>query len=157
VGCDYAAVALLGRGVGLGIVSEGRLARGSHASVGEWGHTIIERNGRLCGCGNRGCIEAYIGSDAILTNWKERGGVFAGTGWRAIGSLIEKAESGDTIAGEVLDETIDCLGAALGGLVNLHNPERIVIGGWVGLRLMESAAAAQHSHLGPEPQPHKAR
>jgi predicted NBD/HSP70 family sugar kinase len=146
-GHDYALVTLLGRGVGLGIVAEGKLARGSHSSAGEWGHMIIERNGRLCPCGNRGCVEAYIGSDAILTAWKQRGGAFEGTGWRAIGALIAGAESGDPDAVAVLDETIDYLGAALGGLVNLHNPDRIVIGGWVGLRLMESSAARIHASV----------
>ena len=140
-GCDYALVTLLGRGVGLGIVAEGKLARGSHSSAGEWGHMIIERNGRPCPCGNRGCVEAYIGSDAILTNWKQRGGAFEGTGWRALGALIASAENHDPDAVAVLHETIDYLGAALGGLVNLHNPDRIVIGGWVGLRLMDSVAA----------------
>jgi predicted NBD/HSP70 family sugar kinase len=139
-GCDHALVALLGRGVGLGVVSEGKLARGAHSSAGEWGHTVIERNGRPCPCGNRGCVEAHVGSDAILRAWQERGGAFEGTGWRALGALLEAAEAGDTAAGAVLDETVDALGAALGGLVNLYNPQRVVVGGWVGLRLMEAAA-----------------
>ena len=139
-GYEHAVVALLGRGVGVGIISGGKIAHGAHTSAGEWGHMIIQRNGRLCACGTRGCLEAYIGSDAILNSWKERGGVFSGTGWRALGALIEAAESGDSLAAEVLDEAIDCIGAGLGGLVNLNNPQRIVVGGWVGLRLMESAA-----------------
>ncbi|NJP35382.1 ROK family protein [Micromonospora thermarum] len=146
-GCDFAVVALLGRGVGLGVISEGRLARGSRSSAGEWGHMVIERNGRPCACGSRGCVEAYIGSDAILADWKRRGGEFDGTGWRAMGALLDAADSGDAAASEVLDETIDCLGAAIGGLVNMHNPQRIVIGGWVGLRLMESVAARIHTSI----------
>ncbi|MFI7708061.1 ROK family protein [Nonomuraea sp. NPDC049480] len=137
-GADHALVALLGRGVGLGIVSAGQVAYGSRSSAGEWGHMVIERGGRLCRCGNRGCVEAYIGSDAILSAWKDTGGVFEGTGWRAIGALIAAAHQGDPAASTIVDEIIDCLGVALGGMVNLTNPERIVIGGWVGLRLMES-------------------
>jgi predicted NBD/HSP70 family sugar kinase len=145
-GYDHALVTLLGRGVGLGIVAGGKIARGSHSSAGEWGHIIIERNGRPCPCGNRGCVEAYIGSDAILTAWKHRGGNFEGTGWRAIGALIADSESNPDAAA-VLDDTIDYLGAALGSLVNLYNPDRIIIGGWVGLRLMESQAAHIHTSV----------
>jgi predicted NBD/HSP70 family sugar kinase len=139
-GYDYAVVALLGRGVGVGIVSGGKLARGAHGSAGEWGHMVIERNGRPCPCGNRGCVEAYVGSDAILAAWRDSGGVFEGTGWNALGALVDAADAGDPIASRVLDEAVDCLGVALGGLVNLTNPTRIVVGGWVGLRLMEAAA-----------------
>jgi predicted NBD/HSP70 family sugar kinase len=139
-GYDHALVTLLGRGVGLGVVADGKITRGSHSGAAEWGHMIIERNGRPCPCGNRGCVEAYIGSDAILAAWKQRGGVFEGTGWRALGALISSADTGDPDAVAVLDDTVDCLGAALAGLVNLYNPDRIVVGGWVGLRLMESLA-----------------
>lgn len=139
-GAGHALVVLLGRGVGLGIVAEGRLAHGSHSSAGEWGHTIIERNGRLCRCGNRGCVEAYVGSDAILGAWAERGGTFDGSGWGALGELLSGADGGDPVASAVVEEAVDYLGVGLGGLVNLYNPERIVIGGWVGLRLMESFA-----------------
>lgn len=139
-GASHALVVLLGRGVGLGVVAEGKLAHGSRSSAGEWGHTIIERNGRPCRCGNRGCIEAYVGSDAILGTWAERGGTFDGSGWGAIGELLGGADGGDPVAAVVVEEVVDNLGVGLGGLVNLYNPERIVIGGWVGLRLMESLA-----------------
>ncbi|MGP4100864.1 ROK family protein [Nonomuraea sp. KM90] len=137
-GAAHALIALLGRGVGLGIVSDGQLLSGAHSSAGEWGHTVIERGGRVCRCGNRGCVEAYLGSDAILSAWRARGGVFEGTGWGAVGKLIADAHAGDPVAGEIVGDVVDCLGAALGGLVNLTGPQRIVIGGWVGLRLMES-------------------
>jgi predicted NBD/HSP70 family sugar kinase len=144
-GCEHALVALLGRGVGLGVIANGKLVHGSHSSAGEWGHMIIELNGRACPCGNRGCVEAYVGSDAILRAWKQRGATFEGTGWGALGALIRSADNGDPEAIAVLDETIAYLGIALGGLVNLYNPERIVIGGWVGLRLMESEADRIHA------------
>jgi predicted NBD/HSP70 family sugar kinase len=146
-GYDHALVTLLGRGVGLGIVANGKIARGSHSSAGEWGHMIVERNGRSCPCGNRGCVEAYIGSDAILSAWKRRGGTFEGSGWRAIGALIAAAESGDQGAAAVIGDTVDYLGAALGSLVNLYNPDRVIIGGWVGLRLMESLATDIHTSV----------
>ena len=137
-GVNEALVVLLGRGVGLAIVSNGELARGLNSSAGEWGHVKIVRNGRLCRCGGRGCVEAYLGADAILELWREAGGVFDGSGWGAVGQLLELR---DPVAVGVVDELIETLGSALGGLVNLTNPERVIIGGWVGLRLMESLAS----------------
>ncbi|GAA1219766.1 ROK family transcriptional regulator [Rhodoglobus aureus] len=137
-GVNEALVVLLGRGVGLAIVSNGELARGLNSSAGEWGHVKIVRNGRLCRCGGHGCVEAYLGADAILELWREAGGVFDGSGWGAVGQLLELR---DPVAVGVVDELIETLGSALGGLVNLTNPERVIIGGWVGLRLMESLAS----------------
>lgn len=139
-GVEHAVVVLLGRGVGLGVVAGGELQYGSMSSAGEWGHVKIERDGRLCRCGGRGCIEAYVGADAILSAWSEAGGRYEGTGWRALGELIDSAESGDPAASSVVDDIVRTLGAGLGSLVNLENPQRVLIGGWVGLRLMESLA-----------------
>ena len=150
-GASHALVALLGRGVGLGVVSRGQVMSGAHSSAGEWGHMVIERGGRLCRCGNLGCVEAYLGANAILDAWRETGARFEGTGWHAIGELISTARQGDPAASAIVDDLVDCLGAALGGMVNLTGPERIIIGGWVGLRLMESlsdriyAAIQKHS------------
>jgi predicted NBD/HSP70 family sugar kinase len=140
-GVEHALVVLLGRGVGLGIIADGRLQHGATSSAAEWGHTKVVRGGALCRCGDRGCVEAYVGADAILQAWRETGAQFEGTGWRAIGDLLDAAESGEPGAVRVVDDVVCTLGAALGGLVNLTDPQRIIVGGWVGLRLME--------HLGP--------
>jgi predicted NBD/HSP70 family sugar kinase len=139
-GIDEALVVLLGRGVGLAIVSDGELAHGLTSSAGEWGHVKIVRNGRLCRCGGNGCIEAYLGADAILDRWREEGGEFEGSGWRAIGELLDADQAGDPVAARVVEELVATLGSALGSLINLTNPERVVVGGWVGLRLMETIA-----------------
>ena len=140
-GLDEVLVVLLGRGVGLGVVSGGSLAHGLTSSAGEWGHLKIQRGGRVCRCGGRGCVEAYLGADAILAIWREAGGRPDGSGWRAIGDLLDADRAGDPIAVGVVEELVATLGSALGGLVNLTNPARIVIGGWVGLRLMETLAS----------------
>ncbi|HTL40644.1 MAG TPA: ROK family transcriptional regulator [Pseudolysinimonas sp.] len=140
-GVEEALVVLLGRGVGLAIVSDGRIAHGLMSSAGEWGHVKIVRGGRLCRCGGRGCVEAYLGADAILEAWRTAGGDFDGTGWGAVGQLLTAAQDGDAVASAVVDELVATLGSALGSLVNLTNPARVVVGGWVGLRLMESLAA----------------
>jgi predicted NBD/HSP70 family sugar kinase len=138
-GVDHAAVALLGRGVGLGVVTAGEVYRGAFSSATEWGHTKISFGGAPCRCGNRGCVEAYIGADALLAAWSAVGGEFEGTGWQAVGALLEAADT-DAAAAGVVDEAVEALGAALGNVVNLIGPERIVLGGWVGIRLMEKLA-----------------
>lgn len=140
-GVDHAVVALLGRGVGLGIIADGRLQHGSVSSAAEWGHSKIERDGAACRCGGRGCVEAYVGATAILDAWRATGATFEGSGWRAIGELLTAAESGDADAASVVDDVVRSLGAALGSMINIANPQRIVVGGWVGLRLMESVGS----------------
>jgi Transcriptional regulator/sugar kinase len=139
-GVRHALVALLGRGVGLGVVADGRIQRGAMSSAAEWGHTKIERDGAMCRCGGRGCVEAYVGAGAILDAWRATGARFEGSGWNAIGELLDAAEAGDAAAAGVVDDVVRTLGASLGSLVNLGNPQRIVVGGWVGLRLMERLA-----------------
>lgn len=139
-GVEEALVVLLGRGVGLGIVSDGQLRHGYASSAGEWGHLKIVRNGRRCRCGGRGCVEAYLGADAILDSWRESGGVFEGSGWRAIGALLDADGARDPVAVAVVEDVVETLGSALGGLVNLTNPQRVIVGGWVGLRLMDTLA-----------------
>jgi predicted NBD/HSP70 family sugar kinase len=94
----------------------------------------------VCRCGRRGCVEAFLGAQAILDSWAALGGMFEGTGWGAIGELLEANAAGDHAAVTVVDEIVGTLGTALGGLVNLYNPERVIIGGWVGMRLMEQLA-----------------
>lgn len=144
-------VALLGRGVGLGIVSGGRVLRGAASSAGEWGHTKISIGGPICNCGSRGCLEAYVGGAGIARRWQEAGATPSANEERALGELLEAARSGDIVATRVLDETIEILGLGLSNLVNLFNPERIVLGGWAGLALADdslsqiSAATRQSS------------
>jgi predicted NBD/HSP70 family sugar kinase len=133
-GVDHAVVALLGRGVGLAVISDGVLQHGWRGSAGEWGHSKVERDGRPCRCGARGCLEAHVGADAMLSAWSQAGGRPEGDGWRAVGQLLD---STDPAAQAVVDSVVAVLGQSLGSLVNLVNPERVVIGGWVGLRLME--------------------
>jgi predicted NBD/HSP70 family sugar kinase len=145
-GVDHAIVPLLGRGVGLGVVTDGQIYRGAFSSATEWGHTKIRYGGELCRCGDRGCVEAYIGADALFDRWRAGGGVFEGSGWHALGALLDAAET-DHVAAEVVDDAIEALGAALGSVVNLTNPQRIVVGGWVGLRLIERHSERIHDAI----------
>lgn len=132
--------------IGLGLISEGEIQRGAHSSATEWGHMAIRFDGELCRCGLRGCLESYIGGDAILRNWEKRGGRFTGTEWQAMDALLDAAPT-DEAAAAVIAEVIEALGVGLGNIVNLANPQRIVIGGWAGMRLMERYSVPIHEAI----------
>ncbi|MGD0242205.1 MAG: ROK family protein [Streptosporangiaceae bacterium] len=147
-GTQHAVVCLIGSGVGASIIAHGSPHRGSTASAVEWGHTTVITGGRTCRCGARGCLEAYAGGEAILDAY---GGVFPGLDQEAaLAALIDLAPTSERAA-EVLDQAALYLGVSIGNLINLFNPERIIIGGWAGLLLGERvlpaivAAAREHS------------
>jgi predicted NBD/HSP70 family sugar kinase len=136
-GARHAVIALIGSGVGATVITDGTAYRGFTSSAGEWGHTTLAYGGRACRCGARGCLEAYVGAEGILDRFRRaRGG-------RAVPRSDERSQldfllaSADrsAIAATVLDETVGFLGAGIANLVNLFNPERIVLGGWAGLAL----------------------
>src|SRR6266404_3799763 len=70
-GFSHLAVLLVGTGVGAGILADGGAYRGATNSAGEWGHMVIERNGRPCRCGRNGCLEAYVGASGIIGRFQE--------------------------------------------------------------------------------------
>lgn len=136
-GARHAVLTLIGTGVGASVVAEGFTYRGATSSAGEWGHTTIAIDGRPCRCGGFGCLEAYIGAEAILARYREAGGRGAGGGVAqevALAKLLTAAARGQ-LARRVVEETVTYLGAGLANLVNLFNPERVVLGGWAGLAL----------------------
>jgi predicted NBD/HSP70 family sugar kinase len=152
-GAQHAVIALVGSGVGAAVVADGSSYRGSRSSAGEWGHTTIVYGGRLCRCGARGCLEAYVGAEGILDRYREvnRTAIPDGTDEEsAIATLIAAAETSKR-AEKVLHDTVGYLGAGIAGLINLFNPERIVLGGWAGLALGErrladiARAASEHA------------
>jgi predicted NBD/HSP70 family sugar kinase len=133
-GARHAVVGLIGSGVGASIITRGSSHRGSTSSAGEWGHTTVEVGGRTCRCGSAGCLEAYVGAEAILERY---GRDLPGEDQEsALAALIETAASSERAA-EVLDRTALYLGAGIADLINLFNPERIILGGWAGLLLGE--------------------
>ena len=130
----HLAVVLLGTGVGAALFNDGALYRGSTSSAGEWGHTSVMVGGRQCRCGASGCLEAYVGAEAILERWAQRTRKplrDKKDQQRRMQDLLDAARSSKPAA-EVLDETAEFIGAGVANLVNLFNPECIVIGGWVG-------------------------
>lgn len=138
-GAGHAVVVLIGSGVGAAVVTGGATYRGVSSSAGEWGHTTIMFGGRSCRCGAQGCLEAYVGAVGVLARYREASGGRDLPGddeasrFRA---LLDLAGASPAAAG-VLDETADLLGAGIADLVNLFNPELVVLGGWAGQALAE--------------------
>jgi predicted NBD/HSP70 family sugar kinase len=136
-GARHAVIALIGSGVGACIITDGALYGGAHSSAGEWGHTVLQVGGRRCRCGARGCLEAYVSAEAVLERWGEIGGGDVGDADEetALATLLAQADAADEKAVALLDETAEYLGAGIADLVNLFNPERIILSGWAGLLL----------------------
>lgn len=131
-GARNAVVALVGSGVGASLISGGSTYHGATSSAGEWGHTTIVLGGRTCRCGSEGCLEAYVGAEAILARY---GRTLPGEDEEsALAALIDAADT-SALAATILDDTAEYLGAGIADLINLFNPERIILGGWAGLLL----------------------
>lgn len=114
-------------GVGGGIVIDGKLYRGATGNGGELGHVTVDCEGRPCrGCGRRGCLEAYVSGTSIAERAKE-----AGLGDVTASDVAAAARDGDAVASEVWDETTAALACGLTSIVNLFEPELVVLGGGV--------------------------
>lgn len=114
----------LGRGIGLGMVLDGRLYRGAFGGAGEFGHFKISGNTTACACGGLGCLEAVVADPALRTAASQIAG-------RDITTLeaAAQARDGNDALGQVFLDAANQLGAAIGNLVNLLNPELIVLAG----------------------------
>jgi predicted NBD/HSP70 family sugar kinase len=131
-GARNAVVTLVGSGVGASLISGGATYRGATSSAAEWGHTTVVVGGRKCRCGSAGCLEAYVGAEAILERYGQPTG---GDGEESALAALIDAASTSARAATVLQETADYLGAGIANLINLFNPERVILGGWAGLLL----------------------
>lgn len=142
-GRDYSHMVMitLGTGIGGGAIIDGELRIGSTEGFAEVGHMTIEPNGPFCGCGNRGCWEALCGRDAIVRGAVTR--IQRGQK-TAIAEMVDyrlgsitpaliahSAEQGDRVAIEVLAEVGQYLGIGIANLIQLYNPEVLVIGGGI--------------------------
>ena len=140
VGRRHIVCLTLGTGVGGGVVIDGRVYHGSANTAGELGHTVVVPDGRRCGCGNQGCLEAYAGASHIVERTVER--------LQSVGdsSLVEEvdnlsaltpkriaeaAQAGDVLAIEVLAETGRYIGIALTSIAHILNPQMAIIGGGI--------------------------
>ncbi|MDX2680355.1 ROK family transcriptional regulator [Streptomyces sp. NY05-11A] len=137
-GSRNAIVALFGSGIGACLVTE----EVEYGRPLEWGHVTVQVRGRRCRCGAQGCLEAYAGAGALLDRWREEGGhppedVDEETALAAMlaAARPDQGAEADPVALAVLEEAAEYVGAGLSDLINLFQPERILIGGWVGVLL----------------------
>jgi glucokinase len=131
--------ATIGTGIGTGIILDGKIYHGRTGSAGEGGHVSIDYRGPICRCGKPGCIEIVASGTAIARRAREAIGSgrgssmieLAGGNVLAItGEIVGKAsDNGDPLAREILSETIEMLALWLSNMVDLFDPEIIVIGG----------------------------
>jgi len=152
-GCGHMLYLTISTGVGGGAVIDGVLHRGRTGNGGELGHIVVVHGGRRCGCGSRGCLEAYVSGTAIAARARERLAAGSPSSLAALpevtaADVAAAASAGDGLAAELWEETGDILGSGLAGLVNIFEPEVVVLGGGVtrggaGLldRVRESALA----------------
>lgn len=145
-GSSFALGVWLGTGIGGGLVLDGRPYRGAFGGAGEFGHMCVRQGGALCGCGRRGCVEAYAGrgtmeqaievavskgrSTVLTSIAADRGKIRLTSGvWaRAL-------EQGDPLATAVFGEGIAALAAGIGAAVNLLDLDRVVVGGGVAEKM----------------------
>jgi len=140
-GTDNAIIVLLGMGLGTCIISNGQVYRGATSSAGEWGHTSVVVGGRRCRCGADGCLEAYVGAAAIAARYAELSDSTSPVSPASLegrGAAIIASAGRNQAAAQVLDEVVTYLGAGIANLVNLFNPERVVVGGWLGRALSDA-------------------
>lgn len=138
-GAQRAIVGLLAVGVGAAVATGS--PGGVTSTTSEWGHTVVEAGGALCRCGSHGCLEAYVGADAILERYGRLAGVAepsgAGRG-AAVGADTEArlaalvADAGRPgPAADTVRATAEYLGIGIANLINLLGPDRVILSGWV--------------------------
>lgn len=139
-GYNNVVVVTLGTGVGGGIIIDGKIYTGFNFCGGELGHTVIEYNGRQCGCGRKGCFEAYSSATALINMTKESMEANRDSKmWKLAGSLeqvdgktaFDGMRAGDKAAIDVVNMYINYLGCGLVNIVNTFQPEILLIGGGI--------------------------
>ena len=132
-GYDSLAYVKIGTGVGSGLVINNEIYRGYSGSAGEIGHTTIETNGRVCRCGNHGCLESYVGLPGILMDARE--GLANDPDWKDrlehldLEMIIKAAKEGNEVCRKIIKNAGRYLGIGMANLVNLANPGLLILGG----------------------------
>jgi len=134
-------VVYVGSGVGSCLVSGGRMVRGATGVAGEFGHIKVTPNGRLCGCGERGCLEAYASGHNLILQMQE---AVAGTTPTLLSALSgndpaklnpvvleEAVQQGDALAKEIYERAVGHLSLAIANQLTVLNPARLILGGGV--------------------------
>lgn len=140
-GCKDVVVVTLGTGVGGGIIIGGKIYTGFNFCGAELGHTVIQYGGRQCGCGRRGCFEAYSSATALINMTKEAMQQHSDSKmWEIAGGSLDNVDgktafdgwrAGDEAAVGVVNMYIEYLGCGLTNIVNTFQPEVLLIGGGI--------------------------
>lgn len=140
---DHLMLLTIGTGIGGGIVTDGELYRGAFGIAGEFGHMRVAPEGRLCGCGARGCFEQYASGSALLRHAREGVSASGETGRNLLSlgdgtvagmtgeHITDAAREGDAVALAAFDTTAQWLGAGIASLSVLLDPACVIIGGGV--------------------------
>lgn len=139
-GCENLVMLALGTGVGGGVLVDGQLVIGAQCGAGEIGHIVLDLDGPPCPCGNRGCLEAWAGARGVLRAAREIAGTngtteafrsrVAGRGESLTPrDLSRLADEGDATAVALYAEVGRRLGQGIGNLVNVLDPDRVIVGG----------------------------
>ncbi|MDR9828121.1 ROK family protein [Vibrio sp. FNV 38] len=131
---DNSVLISIHHGVGAGIILDGRVLQGRHGNIGELGHIQVDPQGKPCHCGNLGCLETVASSQAIRELTAERiaageRSVLESEFEISVESICAAAEQGDKLAVDVVEQLGQHLGSAISIVINLFNPEKILIGG----------------------------
>jgi predicted NBD/HSP70 family sugar kinase len=114
-------------GIGIGVILDGKPLLGSAGYAGEAGHTLINPNGHKCRCGAVGCWETEAGEEALL---RRAGSTVTSTGLDALDAVAARATAGDEYTLDAIAEVGRWLGLGIGNLINIFNPELVVLGGF---------------------------
>lgn len=139
--CKSAIAVTLGTGVGGGIIIDGKIYSGFNCAGGELGHMITHRNGRQCNCGRKGCFETYASATALINDTKEAARNNPGSALNRLceGDLekingktsFDGMREGDKVASDVVKNYIEELGEGIINLINIFQPEILLIGGGI--------------------------
>jgi glucokinase len=132
----------IGTGISAAFIMDGQLVHGTSFSAGEIGHITMDREGPRCGCGKQGCLHVYVSEGALV---RRATGLLAGGRNSALGARLTAgtgisgedvcaaAAQGDGVAIAALSESASWLGLAVANLITTYNPDKIVVGGPLGL------------------------
>jgi glucokinase len=118
----------LGTGIGGGIIIDGELYRGSYYAGHELGHMSIDYDGRKCNCGGIGCFEKYASANALIEDYNS---LAPSARCKNTKQIFDRYYSGDPLAKQAVDQYISYLGAGLANIINIFNPQIVIIGGGV--------------------------
>lgn len=122
-GVAHALFVPIGTGIAAAVIAGGDVYAGRRGMSGEFGHIVVHLGGEICGCGQRGCVEAYASAAAISRRYHSR------TGQEADAAEIEMLAANDPVAAEIWDDAVGALAAGLAAATALLDPELIVLGG----------------------------